>query len=74
MTCLICRRAQLVQGMTDVTLQRNDRKIVVKSVPARICPGCGEAYVEEHVAVRLLNDAERVSKKGEHENQIEFGD
>ncbi len=39
-------------------------KLIVNNVPARVCPSCGEAYVDEHVAVKLLQDAEEISKAG----------
>lgn len=64
MLCLICRQAGLVEGFTSIVLERGAQKLVVKNVPARICPGCGEACVEEGVAVRLLQDAEEASGVG----------
>lgn len=64
MKCLICRQAELVDGFTSVTLERDEIKLVVNDVPARVCPGCGEAYVGEEVAVELLRSAERMSETG----------
>jgi len=72
MICLICRKAELVDSLTSVTFERGELRLVVNNVPARICPSCGEAYVEEDVAVRLLRDAEETSAMGELDTVIEY--
>jgi len=64
MICLICRQAELIDGLTFITLERGEVKFVVNNVPARICPSCGEAYVDEDVTVQLLRDAEEMSRLG----------
>ena len=64
MICLICRRAETVDGLTSVLFERGEFRLVVNSVPARVCPSCGEVYVEEDVAVRLLRDAQEMSRAG----------
>jgi len=65
--CLICRQAETVDGLTFLTLERDETKLVVNGVPARVCPGCGEAYVDEDVALRLLQRAGQMLEMGEHE-------
>ena len=72
MLCLICRQAETVHGLTSVTLERGEMKLTVSNLPARICPSCGEAYVEEDVAVRLLRGAEERSAAGELDDVIEY--
>ena len=72
MICLICRQAEIVDGFTSVTFERDEMRLVVKHVPARLCPSCGEAFVEEEVAVRLLEEAEAMSAAGEVERAIEY--
>ena len=72
MTCLICRQAEIVDGLTSVNFQRGEMRLVVKSVPALVCPSCGEAYVDEEVAVKLLRDVEEISKTGMMEGVIEY--
>lgn len=64
MVCLICRQSETVDGFTSVLLERGEFRLVVQSVPASVCPGCGEAYVVEDVAARLLRDAEQISRAG----------
>lgn len=72
MKCLICRQAEIVDGLTSVIFERGEMRLVVNSVPARVCPSCGEAYVDEEVAVRLLRDAKEMSRAGMMENVIEY--
>ena len=38
--------------------------MVVKCVPAQVCPNCGEAYITEEVAAELLKDAEERASTG----------
>ena len=64
MICLICRRAEIVNGLTSVRFERGEMRLVVNNVPAKICPSCGEGYLAEEVAEQLLNDAEKISKEG----------
>jgi YgiT-type zinc finger domain-containing protein len=64
MICLICRQAELLEGFTSVKFDRGEIHLVINNVPARVCMSCGEAYVEEDVAMRLLQDAEEMSEAG----------
>ncbi len=72
MICLICRQAELVDGLTSVTFERGEMMLLVNNIPACVCPSGGEAYVKEDVAVRLLRDAEAMSAEGEIEAVIEY--
>ena len=72
MNCLICRQAELVDGLTSVTFERGEMRLVIKNVPAHVCPSCGEAYVNEDVAVRLLQEAEEMSTAGMLDEVIEY--
>jgi YgiT-type zinc finger domain-containing protein len=64
MKCLICLQAETVNGLTSVTFERGEFRLLINNVPARVCPKCGETYVEENVALNLLRDAERESEQG----------
>lgn len=64
MICLVCRQAEVVNGFASVKLERGEFRLVVNEVPARLCPNCGEAYVDEEVVVRLLQSAEETCKAG----------
>ena len=72
MNCLICRQAETSDGHTSVIFERGEMKYVVNNVPARVCPHCGEAYVEEDVAERLLQAAEEMTISGELNETREY--
>ena len=62
--CLICKQDETQEGVTTVTLERGALTLVIKDVPARVCPNCGEAYVDEDVAAELLHTAEQMAAAG----------
>ena len=64
MNCLICRQAEIVSGFTSIAFEREEFRLLIRNVPAHICPICGEAIVDEDVAIRLLSEAEDVSRQG----------
>ncbi len=64
MKCVVCNQAETVPGMTSVLLERDQLTLVVKNVPAQICPNCGEAYADETVTASLLREAEQMVKAG----------
>lgn len=72
MICLLCRQAETVDRLATVHFERGEMKLTVKNVPARVCPSCGEAYVGENVAVRLLRGAEEMSAAGEMDGVIQY--
>lgn len=72
MKCLICLQADVIDGLTSVTFERGEFRLAINNVPARVCPSCGEAYVNEDVAARLLESAEAVSAQGVMDDVIEY--
>lgn len=64
MICVVCRQAETEPGTTTVTLTRGKLTFVVRAVPARVCPNCGEAYVDETAASQLLSTAEQLAQAG----------
>lgn len=72
MICLICRQAETVDRFTAVNFERGEMKLTVNNVPARVCPNCGEAYLAEHVAVKLLRHAEEIVKAGILNSALDF--
>ena len=72
MICLICRQAETLNGFTSIRFERGEMRLVINRVPARVCPGCGEAYVHEAVAVRLLQEAKKMADVGILEDVIEY--
>jgi len=64
MKCVVCNQAETIPGVTSVLLERGQLTLVVKNVPARVCPNCGEAYADEKVTGQLLHEAEQMYKMG----------
>ena len=64
MKCVVCNQAETVLGKTSVLLERDQLTLVVKNVPAQICPNCGEAYADETVTAALLREAEQMARAG----------
>ena len=64
MKCIICKEAETGPGLTDVTLERDGFRLVIKNTPAQVCPNCGEAYADEETAIRLLAAAEQLTNSG----------
>ena len=64
MKCVICKKASTKPGTTTVTFERGCLTMVVKCVPAQVCPNCGEAYINERVTAELLKDAEERASTG----------
>lgn len=72
MICLICRQDEMIDGLTSVSFQRGKMHLTVNNVPARVCPSCGEAHVEEDVAVLLLRNVDVASNVGISQSAIEY--
>lgn len=64
MRCVICKQAEAQPGTATVTLERDAVTLVVKGVPARICPNCGEEYVDQDVATQLLATLDEAVRTG----------
>ena len=64
MICTTCGQAEPGEGTTTVTVERGGATLVMKGVPALVCPNCGEDYVSEEIAGRILETAAEVVEKG----------
>ena len=64
MKCVICKQAEIEPGTATVTLERDGMILVVKHVAARVCPNCGEEYINEDAALHLLETAEQAAHSG----------
>jgi len=64
MRCVICKQSETRPGKATVTLERDGATLVVKGVPAEVCPNCGEEYVDEETTARLLQTAEEAARAG----------
>ena len=72
MICLICRETNLVEGSTFIPLERGEFRLLIRNVPAWVCPFCGEAVLEEEVAIQLVGKAEFMFSQGMHEGACEY--
>lgn len=72
MICLICRQADVLDGFTSIPFERGELHLIISNVPARVCPRCGEGYIDEKIAVHLLRAAVEASKAGIVENVSEY--
>jgi len=62
--CVVCKRDETRPGSATVTFERDGLTLVVKSVSAQVCANCGEEYVDEQIAARLLKMAEDLALTG----------
>jgi YgiT-type zinc finger domain-containing protein len=72
MTCLICRQAKVIGGLTSVKFERGEMHLMVNYVPALVCHSCGEAYTSEEVAKWLLQSVEEMYRSGMLEEVIDY--
>ena len=72
MICLICRQSETSTSLTSISFERGEVRLVVNNVPARVCPNCAEAYVDEAVATQLLRSVKKMSEAGMLEDVAEY--
>jgi YgiT-type zinc finger domain-containing protein len=72
MICLICRQSDLIDGFTSIIFERDEFRLLINHVPAYLCPSCGEAIVDEDVALHLLGKAEDSFEQGAREDEREY--
>jgi YgiT-type zinc finger domain-containing protein len=69
---MICKHGETQPGKATVTLTRDGTTLMVKGVPARVCANCGEEYVDDATAARLLKTAEETARAGVQVDVREF--
>ena len=72
MICLICRETDLVEGSTFISFERGEFRLLIRNVPAWVCPNCGEAVVGEDVVIQLVDKAETLFSQGIREDTCEY--
>jgi YgiT-type zinc finger domain-containing protein len=48
----------------DFHWRKNGTTLVFRAVPARVCSNCGEEYVHDKIAARLLKAAAEAARSG----------
>ena len=64
MKCVICKHGELKPGITSVLFEKNGTTVVIKSVPVDMCDNCGETYVSDSIAEKIMALVESVEKQG----------
>ncbi len=64
MNCVICKHSDTKPGMVTVTLQRNSSVVLVKGVPANVCPNCGEYYLSDETTKKVMTLANKAIAVG----------
>ena len=72
MICIICRQAELIDGFTSTSFERDEFRLIIKNVPAHVCPNCGEAIVDEDVTMQLIGKAQDAYAEGLIEDIREY--
>ena len=72
MNCIICRQSELIDGFTSIPFERDEFRLLIKNVPAQVCPNCGEAIVGEDVAMQLIGKAQDAHAEGLIEDIREY--
>ena len=70
--CVVCNQAEIISATTSVYLERDELSLVIKNVPAQVCPNCGEAYADEIVTTVVLREAEKMAMAGAKMDVIEY--
>ena len=63
MNCVICKLGETFEGHVTVALTRGELTVVIKDVPAQICENCGEYYLADAIADRVLKLAELAASR-----------
>jgi YgiT-type zinc finger domain-containing protein len=64
MRCTVCRPGVTAPGTATVTLERGSTTLVLRGVPAELCDVCGEYYLSEPIAAKVLESAEEAVRRG----------
>jgi len=62
--CLDCKHGVLVNGKTTVSFDRDNCTVVIKDVPALVCPVCGAYYLEEATTQKVLETSKAAVQNG----------
>ena len=65
MICLHCKTSIPKLGKTNVMLKRDGHFVIIKNVPADVCPNCSEYYLSGLIADSALKQADIVFQKNE---------
>jgi YgiT-type zinc finger domain-containing protein len=61
---MMCKQGETRLGVTALVLLRGGATVMINDVPAQVCDNCGEEYVDEQVAEKVLAAAEASVRTG----------
>jgi len=64
MTCLDCKHGIPEKGKVTVSFDKDNCTVVIKDVPAMVCPVCGAYYLDEAITEKVLELGASAVKKG----------
>jgi YgiT-type zinc finger domain-containing protein len=64
MKCLDCKHGIPQKGKVTVSFDKNNCTVVIKEVPAQVCPVCGAWYLDEATAETVLEKGNAALKNG----------
>jgi len=64
MKCLDCKHGIPEKGKVTVSFDKNYCTVVIKEVPAMVCPICGAYYLEELITEKILKIGSAAVKNG----------
>ena len=64
MKCTDCKHGVPENGSVTVSFDKNNCTIVIKDVPALVCPICGAYYLDETTTAKVLEAGNAAIKNG----------
>lgn len=64
MKCLDCKHGIPEKGKVTVSFDKDNSTVVIKDVPAMVCPVCGAYYLDEIITEKILEAGIKAVKNG----------
>jgi YgiT-type zinc finger domain-containing protein len=64
MKCLDCKHGIPEKGKVTISFTRDNCTVVIKDVPAMVCPVCGAYYLDEIITQKVLDIGNAAVKNG----------
>ncbi len=64
MKCLDCKHGIPEKGKVTVSFDKENSTIIIKEVPAMVCPVCGAYYLDEAITEKILEAGNKAVKNG----------
>jgi YgiT-type zinc finger domain-containing protein len=72
MKCVVCKKGEIRQALTTITLEKNGTTIIFSKVPCLTCDKCGEVYLDEDVSDKMDARLETAASIATEINTQEF--